>query len=137
MINGKYLHFDNDEVNNGRNFFPKAMPFYLPHVGVLEKPKRTKSVYNILNYIMKPEEFNNDPFVPGWVKGAVHTAERIGTIAVIGLFLGWLSVNMLNRDDDRNAKFLAMSQQTNGTLQELTVAVHELKVTVEQFKINH
>ncbi len=136
MINGKHLRFDNDEVNNGRMNFPKAIPFYLPHAtfDILQKPKKDKSVYNILNYIMKPEEFNNDPFVPGWVKGAVHTAERIGTVAVIGLFLAWLSVNMLNRDDERNAKFLVMSQQTNGTLQELTVAVRELKITVEQLR---
>lgn len=132
MINGKYLHFDNDEVNKGREKIPFAIPRYFPSQTL--KPKTSKSVYNILNYIMKPEEFNNDPYVPGWVKGAVHTAERIGTIAVIGLFLGWLSINMLNRDDDRNSKFLAMSQQTNITLQELTVAVHELKVTVEQFR---
>lgn len=137
MINGKHLHFDNDEVNRGRENIPFARPYYFPSAEAIHKPKRSKSVYNILNYIMKPEEFNNDPYVPGWVKGAVHTAERIGTIAVIGLFLGWLSINMLNRDDDRNTKFLAMSQQTNITLQELTVAVHELKVTVEQFKINH
>jgi hypothetical protein len=133
MINGKYLHFDNDEVNRGREKIPFARPWYFPTTETI-KSKSEKSVYNILNYLMKPEEFNNDPYVPGWVKGAVHTAERIGMVAVVGLFMAWLSVTLLTRDDARNDKFLMMANQTSLTLQELTVAVHELKVTVEQFK---
>jgi hypothetical protein len=133
MINNMHLKFNNSEVNNGRMSFSSPIPLYMPHVEEVQ-PKKQKRNYNILTYFMKPEEFNNDPYIPGWIKGAVHTAERIGTVAVIGLFLGWLSLNLLTRDDERNTRFLAMCNQTNITLQELTVAVHELKVTVEQIK---
>lgn len=134
MINTMHLKFNNNEINNGRVSFSSPIPLYLPHIEAQIEPKKQKRNYNILNYFMKTEDFNNDPYVPGWIKGAVHTAERIGTVAVIGLFLGWLSLNLLTRDDERNTRFLAMCNQTNITLQELTVAVHELKVTVEQIK---
>lgn len=111
-------------------FSPERSSF-ISEKDIIKKTQKDNKSYNLLKWFMKTERFDDDPFIPAWVKAAVHTAERIGTVAVIGLFLGWLNITLLTRDDDRNNKFLAMTQQTNLTLQELTVAVHELKVSFE------
>lgn len=120
-------------MNNQIANFEVVKPFFLPKNYVVNDGKENRT-YNILKFFMKTEQFDNDPFIPSWVKAAVHTAERIGTVAVIGLFLGWLSITLLTRDDERNTKFLGMCQETNVHLQELTIAVHELKVSFDNRK---